>query len=156
MFVKTRLDEFFATGQDPIKNIDIDDLMKQLPNRTSKRDTDRPRAPRANAATTDSNSSNNNTNASSNSSTKCNFCDIPGHIRAAKAVVPKKDKDDKKDSSDDKASSDALNAQPSAANSAIALSASSNIMSKPWYLDTCASFNMTGEKHSLIERSRKI
>ncbi|EQL31026.1 hypothetical protein BDFG_06565 [Blastomyces dermatitidis ATCC 26199] len=36
-FVKTRLDEFFSTGQGPIVNIDIDDLMKQLTNRTFKK-----------------------------------------------------------------------------------------------------------------------
>ncbi|KGY15356.1 hypothetical protein PABG_11657 [Paracoccidioides brasiliensis Pb03] len=35
-FVKTHLDDFYATGQDSITNMDIDDLMKQLINHTSK------------------------------------------------------------------------------------------------------------------------
>ncbi|OJD11924.1 hypothetical protein ACJ73_09434, partial [Blastomyces percursus] len=82
VFVKMRLDEFFATGKDPIRIIDIDDLMKQLTNRTSKKDNDRPKAPRADAATSDNNGSNSNNNASSNSSTKCNFCDLSGRNRA--------------------------------------------------------------------------
>ncbi|PGH28309.1 hypothetical protein GX50_08954 [[Emmonsia] crescens] len=42
VFVKTKLDDFFATGQDSISNIDIDDLMKQLMNCMSKmKDTER-------------------------------------------------------------------------------------------------------------------
>lgn len=35
-FVQTHLDKFYATGQDPISNINIDDLMKQLANRADK------------------------------------------------------------------------------------------------------------------------
>ncbi|EER42403.1 conserved hypothetical protein [Histoplasma capsulatum H143] len=35
-FVQTHLDKFYATGQDPISNINIDDLMKQLANRANK------------------------------------------------------------------------------------------------------------------------
>ncbi|OAT01742.1 uncharacterized protein BDCG_17219 [Blastomyces dermatitidis ER-3] len=42
-FIKTRLDDFYATGQDPIHNIDIEDLMKQLTNRTSKSKDERPK-----------------------------------------------------------------------------------------------------------------
>ncbi|ODH48947.1 hypothetical protein GX48_04880 [Paracoccidioides brasiliensis] len=42
-----------------------------------------------------------------------------------------------------------LASQPSA-NSAIALPVSSEISSKPWYLDTCTSFNMNGERHLMM------
>ncbi|OAX82917.1 hypothetical protein ACJ72_02724 [Emergomyces africanus] len=62
-----------------------------------------------------------------------------------------KKKDKEKD--DNKEEPDLLATQPAAANAAIAFSATVDAMFKPWFLDTCASFNMTGEKQSLLQRT---
>ncbi|EDN09156.1 predicted protein [Histoplasma mississippiense (nom. inval.)] len=172
-YVKSRLDTFYGTGQGPIVNLDINDLTKQIAHRMSKSEgTGRPKAPKANAATND------NDNTTSAATAKCGYCKVPGHIKANcyhlnpdKAPewwrkenkdnkgtdntegAKKKGKDKKKDKDDDKPTgtraSDLLASQPNA-NAAIALSTSSATTSKPWYLDTCASFNMTGERHSLV------
>ncbi|EDN03589.1 predicted protein [Histoplasma mississippiense (nom. inval.)] len=172
-YVKSRLDTFYGTGQGPIVNLDINDLTKQIAHRMSKSEgTGRPKAPKANAATND------NDNTTSAATAKCGYCKVPGHIKANcyhlnpdKAPewwrkenkdnkgtdntegAKKKGKDKKKDKDDDKPTGtrapDLLASQPNA-NAAIALSTSSATTSKPWYLDTCASFNMTGERHSLV------
>ncbi|OJD13129.1 hypothetical protein AJ78_06374 [Emergomyces pasteurianus Ep9510] len=72
-FVKTRLDEFFATGQDLITNININDLMKQLTNRMSKIKDERLKPQRANTATmTVATTSFTN----SNSDFKCEICHL--------------------------------------------------------------------------------
>ncbi|KGQ02167.1 hypothetical protein PAAG_11122 [Paracoccidioides lutzii Pb01] len=115
-FAKTCLDDFYATGQDQIVNMDINNLMKQLTNRTSKTtETERTKIPRVNAVTNDGNPQ---LSASTSTSTST------------------KSKDKNKNSKEDKANDkmpNLLASRPSA-DSAIALSVSSEISSKPWYL----------------------
>ncbi|EEH16707.2 hypothetical protein PABG_06794 [Paracoccidioides brasiliensis Pb03] len=108
--------------------LDIDSLMKQLTDRTSKtKETEGTKTHRVNAAANDGNPQ---PSASTSAST---FTKSKG-----------RNKNSKEDKANDKMPN-LLASQPSA-NSAIALPVSSEITSKPWYLDTCTSFNMNGEQ----------
>ncbi|OJD15253.1 hypothetical protein AJ78_04475 [Emergomyces pasteurianus Ep9510] len=152
-FVNTRLDDFYATGQDSICNIDMNDLMKQLTNRTSKTKDERLKPQRVTTTSTASTTSTWNA-----SSSKCDWRELnkdkiitteenTGRKRRGKKD---KEKDDKKEESD------LLASQPAAANAAIALLAAVDLTSKQGLCSlifTCASFKMTGEKQSLIQRN---
>ncbi|OJD09530.1 hypothetical protein ACJ73_10250, partial [Blastomyces percursus] len=116
--VKSRLDDFYSTGQEPIVNIDLDDLMKQLTNRLSKKVGNEPKKyqPQADSATAKKDEGKDN----DAKVRKCTHCKKDGHtVNRCFTLHPelkwkKKDKkdEDKKDDKDDK-KDDLMASQPS-------------------------------------------
>ncbi|EEH33247.1 hypothetical protein PAAG_04300 [Paracoccidioides lutzii Pb01] len=100
-FVTTGLDEFYSTGQEPVSNIDIEDLTKQLSNWTSKL-------------------------KSKSQGTQLQTLS-PHQILAG------------------------LSAVTVTTLSIVGYSATQSFMFKPWFLDTCVNFNLTGELHSFSD-----
>ncbi|KMW69162.1 hypothetical protein BDDG_13329 [Blastomyces dermatitidis ATCC 18188] len=99
LFIKTHLNEFFSTGQRPIINIDIDDLMKQLINHTFKKiTTEQKKQPQTNSVTVKKNK-NKDKNKDEDKSTS-------------------KKKNDKKNDKKEEKKDDLMSSQP-AANAAI-------------------------------------
>ncbi|OJD21683.1 hypothetical protein ACJ73_06977 [Blastomyces percursus] len=133
MFVKSRLDDFFSTGQELIVNIDLDDLMNQLTNRSSKRVGSEPKKQQLQADSTTVKKDEDKDND---------------------AKEKDKKDDDKKDNKDDKDDkNDNLMASQPSANAVIIkgwilFTSTTPGGAKPWFLDMCASLNMTGEIHS--------
>lgn len=88
-FVKTKLNEFFATGGGgaPIKNLDLGDLMRQLQNRahiqtqTPKRNKDQQRSlePKKGSSSSSSTSADKKSDLGSAVASRCSYCSKPGH-----------------------------------------------------------------------------
>ncbi|OJD09981.1 hypothetical protein ACJ73_09989 [Blastomyces percursus] len=143
-FVKSRLDNFYSTGQEPIVNIDLDDLMKQLTNRSSKKVGNEPKKhqPQADSATARKDEEKDK----DAKVRKCTHCKKDGHtVDRCFTLHPelkrkKKDKkdEDKKDNKDDK-KDDLMASQPSATAVIVKVGSYSTSTapkgaSKPWSL----------------------
>ncbi|OAX83497.1 hypothetical protein ACJ72_02149 [Emergomyces africanus] len=72
-FIRTKLDEFYATKQGPIQNLNLNELMDQLATRATI--TANNRSSTANSATNSRPST-----ASSNDERHCHYCEKSGHI----------------------------------------------------------------------------
>lgn len=160
-FVKTKLDEFFTTGGSgtPIRNLDIDDLMRQLQYRAQMA-SKKPAKESAKSFNAKDSSSSNSNAASDNSRprmTRCAYCQVQNGYHTEADCYCKHPEKAPKDWLASRASfvrsirqkhGDPIDLpilDPTPAKAAISsCPATSNL--GDWYFDTCAGFHMTPNK----------
>jgi hypothetical protein len=169
-FIKSRLDEFYSTGQGPIRNLDLEELMNQLAARVNKNkmmDPSSTKQAKANLSTTSSSESNRRRPRRS----KCNYCNGETHLEdkcfykqpelatekwrnGNKDMIEKLRRKNSKPSISSQYQDSSANAstgkelvlanQPTA-NAAVSMIATaySTVQLTGWLLDTAATFHMT-------------